>query len=176
MSRSIDPRRVCGEWARRQALAPRTSSTPAGKVHATGWLRTLGGIDAYLALRARLPEFSMAEVHAAIAAGELRVSPAARGCIYLVPQADLALALRMADLLSRRRNARELEKVGVPESEIEAIGDAVLAALDAPLTTAEVRKALPDGLVRSLGAVGKKVGLSSPLPSALRALDFAGHI
>jgi hypothetical protein len=35
---------------------------------------------------------------------------------------------------------------------------------------------MPSGAVRSLGEAGKKIGISSPLPLALRVLEFAGTI
>lgn len=43
----------------------------------SGWLRTLGGADVYLAARARRPGMARAELDAAVDAGELRVVRAA---------------------------------------------------------------------------------------------------
>jgi hypothetical protein len=51
-----------------------------------------------------------------------------------------------------------------------------LEALEQPLSTDALRKAIPAGTVRSFGDRGKKVGLSSPLPVALRQLEFRGEI
>jgi hypothetical protein len=61
---------------------------------------------------------------------------------------------------------------------VEQLGKAVLETLAArgPLTTDALRKALPEGSVRSLGAAGKKVGISSPLPPALRRLELDGGV
>ena len=146
-------------------------------VAATGWVRTLAGIDVYLAVRARSHELTRASMDEAVADGRLRVSPAARGCIYLISEAHLGLALAHARALARPRTERDLAKAGVSTREVEELAAGVLDVLRAgPMTTASVRKALPAGAARSLGARGKRVGLSSPLPVALRELEFAGRI
>jgi hypothetical protein len=164
-------------WVRHQGLGEPAGSTPAEVVAATGWLRTVGGVDGYLALAARLPGVRAADVHAAIAAGDLVVSQAARGCVYVVPRAHAPLALALARDLNTRRDARDAEKAGVEPGELDRVGAAVLAALrDGPLTTVQLRRALPDGVVRPLGDRGKKVGITSTLPPALRVLEFAGRI
>ena len=143
----------------------------------TGFIRTLGGVDVYVAARARVPELTRESMDAAVEQRLLRVSPTVRGCIYLVAARHQALSLRIADLLSRRRTEREHEKAGIQPGEIERVASAVLSALaDGPLSTQAIRKHLPEDCVRSLGAAGKKVGISSPLPPALRHLEFTGSI
>jgi hypothetical protein len=146
-------------------------------VERTGWVRTLGGVDVYLSARARKPGMRRAELDEAVARGELHVLPAARGCIYLVPEMDRALALSFAASLARPRAERDLEKVGMSWRDLEGLSQLVLEALaTSPMTTNALRKALPDGAVRSLGDAGKKLGMSSPLPAVLRELEFDGHI
>jgi len=144
----------------------------------TGFVRTLGGVDVYLAVRARVPGMRRADLDAVVAAGEAQIIPAVRGCMYLVPRRDVPLSLRVAEMLTRSRDEREHAKVGIRPGELEEIGAAVLQALGerGPLTTDALRKALPEGIVRSLGDIGKKAGVSSPLPAALRRLEFAGRI
>jgi len=165
-------------WHRRQGLAATLDMPRQELIRRSGWLRTLGGIDAYLAVRARRPGVGRGEIDAAVAAGRLRVMPAVRGCIYLVPETDAALALRVAELQQRPRTLKELEKAGVGRDEVERLSRMVLELLQSggPLTTDGIRKGLPPGAVRSLGEAGKKVGLSSPLPVALRELEFGGRI
>jgi hypothetical protein len=165
-------------WCAKQGLAPHfIDAPPVGVVERTGWVRTLGGIDVYMAVRARSPGLRRAELDDAVVRGELHVLPAARGCIYLVPERDRLLALGFAATMSRPRTERDLEKLGVGRSELEALTALVLDALAAgPLTTTALRKALPDGAVRSLGLAGKKLGMSSPLPTVLRELEFEGRI
>lgn len=172
---SIDLDRARSFWHARQGFGG--SDDPVESVRRTGWARTLGGIDVYLAIRARCPGATRASIEGAVAAGDLRVVPAVRGCIYLVPGDQAAEALALAADLSRPRTEREREKAGIAASEVDDLAAAVEAALKkGPLDTHAIRKALPDGSVRSLGAAGKKVGLSSPLPVALRELEFRGRI
>jgi hypothetical protein len=157
---------------------PAGRRTPVEVVTRSGFLRTLGGVDVYLALRARIAGFRRAAADAAAEAGELQILPSVRGCMYLVPRAEAAWCLRMADLLSAARREREHQKAGIRRGEIEKVGQAVLAILTerGALTTDGIRQALPKGALRSLGDAGKKVGLSSPLPPALRLLEFEGRI
>lgn len=173
---SLDQARAL--WCAKQGLAPHIiDAPPVEVVKHTGWVRTLGGIDVYVAVRARCPGLRRAELDDAVARGELHVLPAARSCIYLVPERDRVMALGFAAALSRPRAERDLEKVGVGRNEIEALAALVSDALAAgPLTTAALRKALPEGAVRSLGEIGKKHGISSPLPAVLRELEFEGRI
>lgn len=164
-------------WAVAQGLTTPAGHDPATVVGATGWLRTLGGIDAYLALAARLPGVTRAQVDADLAAGRLRVANAARGCIYLIPEQHRGLALAIADRLQRPRLEKDCQKVAIDRSEIEALGAAVLEALArGPLTTDAFRGILPPGTIRTLGDAGKKAGISSPLPLTLRFLELDGRI
>jgi hypothetical protein len=169
--------RARAHWHRRQGLAEPGKGSLEEIVAATSWPRTLGGVDVYLAVRARLPSLRRQELDEAVAQSRLQVIPAVRGCIYLVPRTQVPLVLRIAEDQARKRSEKELEKVGVPLSEVADVGEAVLKALrKGPLTTDALRKALPEGVVRSLGEKGKKVGMSSTLPSALRHLEFEGKV
>lgn len=162
-------------WSTAQHLHRSSTQGLAELVASTGWLRTLGGAEAYVAMKARRPSTSAAEVHAAVEAGDLQVLPSVRGCIYLVPRADAALALSTSRMLDGRRFTRDIGKAGTSMEELADVGAAVLDALSGgPLSTHQLRKALPDGALRSLGPAGKKVGLSSTLPPALRQLEWTG--
>lgn len=164
-------------WYRQQGLAAPVGDTPHELVSKTGWVRTLGGIDAYLALWSRRPGLRRAAVDEALASRRLAVAPAVRGCIYLVPQEDLGLVMRFAESLSRPRTEKEIVKAGGTWAEVEQVAAAVLEAVgDRSSTTDQIRAALPPGTVRSFGEAGKKIGLSSPLPVALRQLELAGKL
>lgn len=143
-----------------------------------GWVRTLGGTEAYIALWARCPGMTRAKLDAAVRSGAVRVSPSVRGCIYVVPDEDRDLALQIARELSATRDERDAKKAGIRPGELAKLGRHVLAALQqhGPQSTDELRRALPANAIRSLGDAGKKVGVSSPLPPALRQLEFAGRI
>lgn len=164
-------------WHRRQGLAEAGQGTIEETLDATSWPRTLGGVDVYLALRARRPGMRRQELDGAVAQSRIQVIPAVRGCIYVVPRPQVPLVLRIAEEQARKRMDREMEKVGVKPSELADVGEAVLKALrKGPLTTDALRKALPEGVVRSLGEKGKKVGISSTLPPAIRHLEFEGKV
>ncbi|MBK6919142.1 MAG: winged helix DNA-binding domain-containing protein [Deltaproteobacteria bacterium] len=167
---------------RRMALGAQGLVTPppgslAQVVAATGYLRTLGGIEAYLALKARRPIITRATIDLAIGAGELRVMPSVRGCMYLVPESHVDRCLALAESLAHDRDARDAERAGIREAELDQLAAHVLAALrEGPATTDALRKRMPEGTVRKLGPEAKKLGVSSPLPLALRRLEFAGAI
>jgi hypothetical protein len=164
-------------WHRKQGLAEPGKGNLEDFLAATSWPRTLGGVDVYLAMRARMPGMRRQEMDEAVAQSRLQVIPAVRGCIYVVPRPQVPLVLRIAEDQARKRMEREMEKVGVAMSELADVGEAVLEALrKGPLTTDALRKALPEGVVRSLGEKGKKVGISSTLPPALRHLEFEGKV
>jgi uncharacterized protein YcaQ len=176
-------RRVC---IAAQGLSSAPGRTPAGALERspvkaleeTGFVRTLGGVDVYIALRARVPGMRRADLDGAVEAQQAQVVPAARGCMYLVPRRDVPISLRVASILSRSRDERDQEKAGIRPGEVEEVARAALETLRerGPLTTDALRKALPAGTVRSLGEQGKKVGVSSPLPGALRVLEFEGKV
>jgi len=161
-----------------QGLCPSAGTPPMQLVARTGWLRTLGGVDAYLAIHARQRAMPRALVDDVAQRGDLRIVPSVRGCIYLVPKADADLCLSIAELQSRARTEREHAKACIGEGEVEDVASAAFATLkkSGPLTTDALRRAMPEGAVRSLGDAGKKVGISSPLPPALRRLEFERRI
>lgn len=160
--------------------ARRAGTTPADlarHVHATGWLRSLGGVEAYVALHARVEGLTRADVDAGLASGAIRLMPAVRGCIYVVPGDLAGTLLALARHLSRRRVENELEKLGSSLAELREVGAVVLEVLrDGPLATDTIRKKSPPGVVRGFGEIGKKLGVSSNLPGALRELELDGRV
>lgn len=174
---SFTPAQVRTHWTVRHGLGQPVAKRAESVIAKSGWLRTLGGIDAYLGLRARCPGVTKKAVDQAVAKGRLRVVPAVRGCIYLVTQAQAAPLIALAASLARPRTSRDLDKAGATWEEVHETADAIAEVLaDGPKTTDEIRAALPKGAVRSLGPQGKKVGMSSVLPVALRELEFDGRV
>ena len=183
MKKSGEPVRLSRAQARAlmlraQCLPPVGRPTLARVLERIAFVRTLGGVDAYLALRARIPTLKKAALDRAVDRQEARIVPSVRGCIYLVPESEVGPSMRAADLLSRDRFERDAQKAGIRPGEVETLARTVGALIesDGPFTTDALRRALPAGVVRSLGETGKKVGVSSPLPQALRLLEFAGRI
>jgi hypothetical protein len=175
MAQSMTLAQARALWWHKQALAGTAKGPLATVIGDSGWLRTLGGTDVYIAARARRPGMKRGELDAAVAAGELRVHPAVRGCIYLVPSSAVPDLLALNGEVWRAQTEKDLAKIGKTIAVVEAIAPAVLAALTEPMTTDAIRKALR-GDIPSFGDAGKKVGLSSPLPIALRLLELGGKI
>jgi len=114
-----------------------------------------------------------AELDGAVAKGELRVVPAVRGCIYLVPSAIVADLMALNAETWRQSTTKDLAKIGKKLDVVDKLAPSVLAALTEPVDTAGLRKKVE---VASFGDAGKKIGLSSPLPLALRMLELDGRV
>src|SRR5262245_36472532 len=175
MAQSMTLAQARALWWQKQALGGTATGSLATVLGESGWLRTLGGTDVYIAARARRPAMTRAALDAAVTAGELRVHPAVRGCIYLVPSSAVPDLLALNAEAWRTQTEKELAKIGKTIAVVEAIAPTVLATLTEPMTPDAIRKAFR-GDIPSFGDAGKKVGLSTPLPLALRLLEFAGKI
>ena len=162
-------------WSYRQGLDGRLSRESASSVLAqTGWARSVGGVGPYLTLFARA---GIGREAADAAAGGLQIYelPSARGCTYVVPAPDFALALKVAQEFGGGE-MKTAEKLGVTEREIAKLCEGVIAALEkSALEPEELRDAL-GSKVRNLGAEGKKKGLTTTLPVALGKLQVEGEI
>jgi hypothetical protein len=162
-------------WWHRQGLdGSLRAQSPAAVLDRSGWARSVGGVGPYLTLFARAGT-SRQEADAAVAALDIHELPSARGCTYVLPASDYALGLTVG----REYGGAEIKtaaKLGVTEAEIDALGVAVLDALaDGPLDPDAIRRATGDAS-RSLGAEGKKRGLTTTLPLALGRLQAHGAI
>jgi len=171
----MDTNRLRAWWFHRQGLDGRLRGKSAATVLAeTWWARSVGGAAPYLTLFSR-GRVSREAADAAAASLEIHELPAARGCTYVVPACDFALALKAAwgygdaDLKAAYR-------LGVTDLEIGKLCEAVLNALEkGPLDPEEIRQATGKAS-RSLGEEGKKKGLATTLPLALGKLQTAGEI
>ncbi len=162
-------------WAHRQGLDGSMQGKSAAEVlRATGWARSVGGSGPYLGLFARAG-LSREQVDSAVSRIEIHELPSARGCTYVLPAADFTLGLKLAGPFSNSERKVAL-KLGVTESEIEKLCEAVVAAVSKePLDPEQIRQSIGSA-VRSLGEEGTKKGLSSTLPVALEALQASGDI
>lgn len=168
---TISLRDARAHWCAGQGLSAASADPVPG-----GWIRALGGVEPYLALKARQPDLTRVQVDSAFADGDLWIVPGVRNCIWLVSTADLGLALRVSHAVYHKRTLREMAKIGVDAAELDDLSRRAHDALaDGPLTPAQIRDALGDG-VRSLGAEGKKRGHSTALPAALRFLEGQGEL
>jgi hypothetical protein len=161
-------------WAARQGLDGTLEGKSAAAVLGrSGWARSVGGSGPYLTLYAR-GRLGREGVDESVARLEIHELPAARGCTYVVPASDFALALKVGETFDG--DMKTARKLGVTDGEIEKLGDAVTDALkQGPLGPDEIRAAT-GGASRSLGDEGKKRGVSTTLPLALGQLQAKGRI
>jgi hypothetical protein len=142
-----------------------------------GWPRTLGGVDAYLAMSARNPASTPADLDTALTEWQLQVVPAARSCIYVVPGEDAPRAIRFGFAAWQKRTVADCVRAGSSEAELMTAVAATAEALGTePQTTDELRKVLPEGVIRPLGELGKKTGMSTIFPAVIRWLEVAGQV
>jgi hypothetical protein len=163
-------------WTHRQGLDGAYEGKSAADVLAhTGWARSIGGAAPYLTLfaRAGLSREALDQDVADLAICEL---PSARGCTYVVPAVDFALALKVGEGFSTKQELKQACSLGSSLKEIDRLCAKVLDALaNGPLEPKELREHL-GGAVREFGPEGVKKGMATTLPVALGKLQEEGHI
>jgi hypothetical protein len=171
---TMDSMKLRAWWFHRQGLDGKLVGKTASRILAdTGWARSVGGAGPYLTLHAR-GGIGRAAVDEAVARLEIQELPSARGCTYVVPDVDFALALLVGQGFANE--AKTARKLGVTDAEIEKLCAAVIQALKhGPMEPEELRKCLGRA-VRNLGEEGKKLGLTTTLPAALEQLQSCGEI
>ncbi len=162
-------------WWHRQALDGRLAgAAPSAVLEQTGWARSVGGVGPYLTLFARAGT-SREAADRAVASLQIHELPSARGCTYVVPGSEFALALKAGESFSSA-DMKTAYKLGVTDQEVAKLSDAVLKALGkGPLDPEEIRAATGDA-ARHLGDEGKKKGMITTLPLALGRLQATGDI
>jgi hypothetical protein len=161
-------------WHRQGLDGTLADAKPAEVLERAGWARSVGGVGPYLTLFSRAGT-SREESDRAVADLEIHELPAARGCTYVVPSSDYALALKVGQQFNGS-DMKQAAKLGVTDREIDKLCDAVLKSLaKKTLSPEEIRQATNDAS-RSLGEEGKKKGLTTTLPIALGRLQAAGDI
>ncbi|WP_329053462.1 winged helix DNA-binding domain-containing protein [Amycolatopsis sp. NBC_01488] len=163
-------------WAHRQGLDGTLRGASAAEVlERTGWARSVGGSAPYLGLFARAG-LRRAAVDADVARLNIHELPSARGCTYVLPEADFALGLAVGAGAPEGELAAAEKHLGVTRAEIGRLCEVVLGVLGTePLDPAKLRAAAGDA-VRSLGDAGKKRGVTTTLPLALGWLQARGEI
>jgi Winged helix DNA-binding domain len=149
--------------------------SPAEVLARTGWARSVGGSGPYLGLYARCGAGRPA-IDRAVEALAIHELPAARGCTYVVPAADFALALKLGQTFGPEVDMKVARKLGVTDAEIDRLCLAVKDALRGGPLDPDGLRAATGGAARSLGEEGKKKGLTTTLPLALGRLQAAGEI
>jgi hypothetical protein len=171
----MDEAKLRAWWSHRQGLdGSLEGKAPAAVLERTGWARSVGGVNPYMTLQARAGTTREA-ADAAAANLEIYELPSARGCTYVLPAGDFALALKVGQAFNSG-DMNTARKLGVSDKEVDKLCDAVQKALAG-------QELDPDGLreavgkaARSLGPEGQKKGMSSTLPLALGILQAEGVI
>ena len=162
-------------WSHRQGLDGQlVGASPATILERSGWARSVGGVGPYLTLHARAG-ISREAADDAVANLDIHELPAARGCTYVVPARDFALALAVG-VPFRDAEQNVARKLGVTDKEVDRLCEAVVRAVSkSPLAPEDIRDAV-GAAARSLGEAGKTKGVSSTLPIALGKLQADGAI
>src|SRR5947209_12482493 len=123
----MHPQQLQAWWFDRQGLMePQPGLTAAEALARTGWARSVGGANPYLALFARAG-LSREQVDRDLEAREVHELPSARGCTYLVPRCDYAVALTAGQGFGDEAQVATAKKyLGVTEEEMERVMDGVL--------------------------------------------------
>lgn len=162
-------------WSHRQGLDGSYAGKTAAEVLAgTGWARSVGGVGPYLTLFSRAG-ISREAADAAVANIEIHELPAVRGCTYVVPARDYALALKAGEGADEAEMKTAI-KLDVTPKEIDKLCAAVLDALKSGVKAPDELKDAVGGAARSLGPEGVKKGVSTTLPLALGRLQLEGEI
>lgn len=141
-------------WSHRQGLDGTLRGKSAAEVlDRSGWARSVGGVGPYLTLFSR-GGVSREEADKAAAKIEIHELPSARGCTYVVPAKDFALALKVGEEFAKGP-LKVASKLGVTEKEIGKLCDAVIKALGkGTLDPDQIREATGNA---SRGETGKYI-------------------
>jgi hypothetical protein len=171
----MDAAKLRAWWWSKQGLdGTLQGRSPAEVLEHCGWARSVGSIGPYLTMFSR-SGIARKAVDDAQAARDIHELPAARGCTYVVPASQFALALKVGGEF-RKAEENVAARLGVTEKEIDKLCGAVVGALaKGPLDPAAIREATGNAS-RSLGEEGKKKGLTTTLPVALGRLQAMGEI
>lgn len=174
---AMDVRQLRSWWFERQGLpAGMPDATPEQVLDRVGWARSVAGINPYLTLFSRAG-ISREAADAAIAETRIHELPCARGCTFVVPRQDFALALKVGQEFHENGEIKGAKRyLGLTDDEIDRLGEKVLVALaEGPMDPAKLKTVLGDA-VRNLGPEGKKRGMTTTLPLALGRLQSRGEI
>lgn len=164
-------------WAARQLLATAAAS-PLDVARRGGWIHSAGGAGPYLAMWARGAITTRKELDDLVfQSRQLEEVLTVRGATMLVPQAEVPLALAAGRRANHDRLARLTKQCDVNEREVRRLAAAILETLDdGPASSTALRSRIPARLIRDLGPAGRKLGESSTLAVALRALQMSGDV
>jgi len=173
----VDRGKLRAYRAHKQGLIgePFANLSPAEILDQTGWVRGVGSAAPYQHFATRA-NFRREQIDKAVANLEIHELPAVRGCTYIVPASDFALALRFSQANDVFAPTSPERALGVTKEELQSLAESTLKALTSgPLQISDIKKEL-GGQVRSFGEEGKKRGISTDLPGVINRLQTTGQI
>lgn len=154
---------------------PFAKLSPSEILEKTGWVRGVGSAAPYQHFATRA-NFSREQIDQAVANLEIHELPAVRGCTYIVPASDFALALRFSQANDVFAPTSPERALGITKEELESLAESTLKVLSkGNFQTNDIKKELGDQ-VRSFGNEGKKRGISTDLPGVINRLQTTGQI
>ncbi len=164
-------------WHHRQGLdGSMAKLSSAAILERTGWQRSVGGANPYLALHARnsAKRQSMDEDVQSLRIHEL---PSARGCTYVLPNSQFALGLVCGQGFSTKpTNLNAFKFLGYSQQELDDLCAGILSALDGNMLDPRELKEPLGNLIKNFGEEGKKRGQSTSLSLGLGVLQEQGLI
>ena len=146
----------------------------ADVVRSIGWIHSAGGTGPYLSLKARIPSLTRQQIDRAVYRDfDLVEIIAVRESAMLVPREDVAVALAAG----RRSMLGRWKKLPLDAEEVDLLAERIVKTIgDGTLSADQLRSNIPPKMITDLGDEGKKLGLGSTLPVALRLLQSQARI
>ncbi|MFQ4149532.1 crosslink repair DNA glycosylase YcaQ family protein [Arthrobacter sp. LAPM80] len=163
-------------WHKQGLDGSLAGSSAADVLSRAGWARSVGGANPYLTLFARAG-IRREQADADVAALRIHELPTARGCTYVLGEADYAWALTLGQGAAEV-TLKVLDKLDVDRAEVASLEAQTLQLLQdakGPLDPKQLKEQLGEA-VRNLGEEGKKKGASTTLPTVLGLLQADGRI
>lgn len=171
----MDEKKIRAWWSHRQGLdGSMAGATPKEVLEMSGWARSVAGVGPYLTLFSRAGT-SREAADKAVKDLQIHELPSARGCTYVVPSSEFALALKVGQQ-GCSAPMKTAYKLGVTDKELKTLFKAVMKGLEkGPLSPDQIRT-VTGNASRSLSDEGKKKGMTTTLPLALGELQSTGNI
>ena len=159
----------------KQGLAEKLTDSPRESLLKSGWQRSVGGANPYLAIHARTGA-SRESIDGTAAELQIFELPSARGCTYILPEDHFRLGLAAGRNFGSNSDLALAKRLGVTDEEIAILREGIGSALKSGALDPQALKLTLGDKVRNLGEEGKKKGLATTLPLAIGQLQSEGVV
>jgi hypothetical protein len=162
--------------AHRQGLLEFSNKSNREVLKNIGWVRSVGGHNAYLTLFSR-NQSSKGDTEKDAKNHEIYEFASARGCTYFLPKDDYQVGIKAGQGFNDATAMRTAKtKLGFSDEDLDQLKLGILSALKAaPLDTNGIKKELGD-LIINFGEAGKKIGQTTSLSLGLLSLQAEAKI